>query len=204
MIDERFTILGSVIALIGGLSYLIDTVKGRVKPNRVSFLLWSLAPLIAFAAQIKEGVGFFLALITFVAGIEPLLIFIASFFNKMAEWKINRFDLACGAVSVLGLIIWQIAKTGNIAIIFSILADGMASLPTVIKSFNHPETESGWPYFTTVISAVITLLAVKDYSLASIGFTVYLLVVCLIISILVQFKLGKSFAKAFGFKQANF
>jgi hypothetical protein len=203
MIDERFTILGSIIAMIGGLSYLIATIKGRVKPNKVSFLLWSFAPLIAFAAQIKEGVGFLLALITFVAGIEPFLIFVASFLNKKAEWKLNRFDLACGAVAVLGLILWQITKTGNIAIGFSILADGMAALPTIIKSFNYPETESGWPYFTTVISAVITLLAVKNYSFITIGFTVYLFTVCLIIFVLVQFKLGKTLSKAFGLKQAN-
>lgn len=191
MIDERFTIIGSVIAIIGGLSYLIATVKGEVRPNKVSFLLWSFAPLIAFTAQIKEGVSFFLALITFVAGIEPLSIFVASFFNKKAKWKLNGFDLACGAVSILGLILWQITKTVNIAIIFSILADAMASLPTIIKSFNNPETEMAWTYFTTVISAVITLLAVKEYNFANIGFTVYLLIVCLLISILVQFKLGK-------------
>lgn len=106
MIDERFTILGSIIVFIGGLSYLIDTVRGKVKPNKVSFLLWSFAPLIAFAAQIKEGVGFYLSLITFMAGAEPFAIFIASFFNKKAAWKINKFDLACGTVSILGLILW--------------------------------------------------------------------------------------------------
>jgi len=196
MIDERFVILGSVIAAIGGLSYLIDTVKGKVKPNKVSFLMWALAPLIAFAAEVKEGIGL-LALTTFVAGFEPLLIFIASFFNKGAKWKLNTFDLVCGSLSIVGLIFWQITKSGNIAIIFSIVADGLASLPTIIKSFNHPETESGWPYFTSVISATIALFVVKDSSLASIGFPVYLLIVCLIIFLLVQFKIGKLVKTAF-------
>lgn len=195
MIDERFTIIGSVIAMIGGLSYLIATIKGEVKPNKVSFLMWSFAPLIAFAAQIKEGVGFFLALITLVAGVEPLSIFVASFFSKNAKWKINAFDLFCGAMSILGLILWQITKTVNIAIIFSILADAMASLPTIIKSFKNPETEMAWTYFTTVISAAITLFAVKEYTFANIGFTVYLLVVCLIITLLVQFKIGRLFIR---------
>ncbi len=203
MIDERFTILGSVIVAIGGMSYLIDTVKGKVKPNKVSFLLWSFAPLIAFAAQIKQGIGLLLTLTTLVAGIEPLLIFTASFFNKQAEWKLNKFDLSCGALSIIGLILWQITKSGSIAIIFSIVADGLASLPTIIKSYNNPETESGWPYFTTVISAVITLFAIKEYSLASVGFPIYLFVVCIIITILVQFKLGISIKKAFARSKTN-
>ena len=95
----------------------------------------------------------------------------------------------------MGLIVWQVTKTGYIAIVFSILADGMASLPTLIKSFHNPETESGWPYLATVISAVITLLVARDYSLSSIGFTIYLFVVCLIIFTLVQFKVGRIFKK---------
>ncbi len=190
MINQNFVILGAIIAAIGSLSYLIDTVKGRVKPNRVSFLLWSLAPLIAFVAELKQGVGL-QALMTFVVGFLPLTIFIASYFNKRAEWKLTRFDLTCGALSLIGLVLWYITKSGNVAIVFSILADGLAALPTVVKSFNFPETESGWPYFTSTISAAITLLTVKVWDLASVGFPFYILIVTLVISVLVQFKLGK-------------
>lgn len=53
MLNENFVILGAVIFAIGSLSYLIDTLKGKVKPNRVTFFLWALAPLIAFAAEVK-------------------------------------------------------------------------------------------------------------------------------------------------------
>jgi hypothetical protein len=57
MLNHGFVILGTLIGAAGSVAYLIDTVKGKVKPNRVSFLLWSIAPLIAFFAQIKQGVG---------------------------------------------------------------------------------------------------------------------------------------------------
>src|SRR5258708_8853505 len=123
---------------------------------------------------------------------EPCLtIFIASYFNKRAEWKLTRFDLTCGALSLIGLVLWYITKSGNVAIVFSILADGLAALPTVVKSFNFPETESGWPYFTSTISAAITLLTVKVWDLANVGFPLYILIVTFVISVLVQFKLGK-------------
>jgi uncharacterized membrane protein len=141
MINQNFVIVGAIIATAGSLSYLIDTLKGKVKPNRVSFLLWSIAPLIAFFAEIKQGVGI-QALMTFTVGILPLTIFIASFVNKKAVWNLTGFDLICGALSVVGLVLWFITKSGNIAIIFSILADALAALPTVVKSFNYPEAES--------------------------------------------------------------
>lgn len=190
MINQNFVILGAIIAAAGSLSYLIDTLKGKVKPNRVSFLLWSLAPLIAFFAEIKQGVGM-QALMTFVVGFLPLTIFIASFVNKKAEWKLTGFDLMCGALSIVGLVLWYITKSGNIAIIFSILADGLAALPTVVKSFNYPETESAWPYFASTISAILTLLTVKVWNLANIGFPLYIILITLVIFSLVQFKLGK-------------
>lgn len=192
MINQNFVIVGAIIAAIGSISYLVDIVKGKVKPNRVSFLLWSFAPLIAFVAELQQGVGL-QSLMTFVVGFLPLTIFIASFVNKKAEWKLTRFDFTCGALSLIGLVLWYLTKSGNVAIIFSILADGLAALPTIVKSFNYPETESAWLYFTGTLSAAITLLTVKVWDLANIGFPIYILLITLVISVLVQFRLGKIF-----------
>src|SRR5690348_177693 len=111
MINPNFVIIGVIVQFLGGLSYLIDTVKGKVKPNRVSWLLWSIAPLVAFAAEIKQGVGI-QSLTTFIVGFVPLLIFISSFVNKKAEWNLSKFDILCGVLSVLGLFGWYITKVG--------------------------------------------------------------------------------------------
>ena len=190
MIDQNFVIVGAIIAAAGSLSYLVDTLKGKVKPNRVSFLLWSLAPLIAFFAEVKQGVGI-QALMTFIVGFLPLTIFIASFVNKKAVWNLTGFDLMCGALSIIGLVLWFITKSGNIAIIFSILADGLAAMPTIVKSFNYPETESAWPYFASTISAILTLLTVKVWNIANIAFPLYTVLITLVVFSLVHFKLGK-------------
>ena len=197
MINQNFVILGVIIASIGSVGYLINTIKGKVKPNRVSFLLWSLAPLIAFGAELQQGVAL-QSLMTFMVGFLPLTIFVASFLNKNAAWKLTRFDLACGALSLIGLVLWYITSSGNVAIVFSILADALAALPTVVKAFNFPETEIAWTYFTSTLSAAITLLTVKVWDLANAGFPLYILVVTLLISILVRFKPGKVFRAYFG------
>jgi hypothetical protein len=190
MINQNFVIVGAIIATVGGLSYLIDTLKGKVKPNRVSYLLWSIAPLIAFFAEMKQGVGL-QSLMTFTVGFLPFTVFVASFINKNAEWKLTYFDVTCGALSLVGLVLWYITKSGNIAILFSILADFLAAVPTIVKSFNYPETESAWPYFTATISAALTLLTIQVWNFANYAFPLYILLVTLVISSLVQFKPGK-------------
>ena len=190
MLHSNFVIVGTLIGALGAIAYLIDTVKGKVKPNRVSFLLWSIAPFIAFAAQIKQGVGIE-SLMTFSAGFLPILTFGASFVNKKAEWKITRFDLVCGALSILGLILWLITKVGNIAIIFSILADGLAAVPTIVKAYKYPDTELAWPWIATVFGVILTLLTLSEWTFANSGFIVYILLVNTLIYSLIQFRIGE-------------
>ncbi len=196
MINENFVYLGTVIVALGGASYLVATLKGTVQPNRVTWFLWSLAPLIVFAAQIKQGVGA-QSWLTFIMGFEPLLILLATFANKKSYWKIKKLDIYFGAISIIGLILWQITGVGNIAILFSIIADAMAAMPTIIKSFNYPESESSPAYLASVIGASITLLTIKKWNFETYAFSLYILAVCLILTLLIMFKLGLAFKKAY-------
>lgn len=190
MLPDQFIILGTLIGAAGSVAYLIDTVRGKVKPNRVSFLLWSIAPLIAFFAQVQQGVGL-AALMTFSTGFLPLTVFIASFFNKKSEWKLTRFDLLCGALSLVGLVFWVITKVGNVAIFFSIVADALAAVPTLVKAYHYPDTELAWPWIASVFGVILTLLTLSSITFANSGFILYILVMNLMIFALVQFRLGE-------------
>lgn len=190
MIDERFMFVGVLLNVIGGFSYLIATIKGEAKPNKVTWFLWALAPLIAFAAEIHQGVGL-QSLLTFMVGFNPLLVFIASFINKQSQWKLSSIDIICGVLSFCGLLLWYVSKVGNVAIMFSILADGLASIPTVIKSYKAPETESSTIFALGAMSATITLLTIKEWNLAHYAFPLYILFICLTLFTLIQFRLGR-------------
>ncbi len=190
MLNENFVLLGAFINLLGGIIYIKDTMQGKIKPNRVSWGLWAVAVLIAFSAEISQGVKI-LALATFITGFIPLLIFFASFVNKNAYWKITKFDLGCGSLSILALVLWQITKIGNIAILFSIFADLMAGVPTLIKSYKYPETENWIEFISSFINVSIALLTIKIWSFAYYGFPFYIFLYDLIAVILIKFRLGK-------------
>lgn len=190
MIDERFMFVAVLISFLGSASYLIETIKGRVRPNRVTWALWALAPLIAFVAEIKQGVGL-VSLMTFMVGFGPLLIFFASFVNKKAEWKITRFDVICGALSLGGLALWGLTRVGNIAILFAILADALAAIPTLVKAYKYPETENSQVFLFGGISALITLLTIKQWNFAHFAFPIDTFFLCLTFFLIIKFKLGK-------------
>lgn len=186
MINENFVLLAAVFNIVGSSSYVLATLKGKAKPNRVTWVLWALAPLIAFSAQINEGVGIS-SLMTFMVGFGPLLVFLSSFVNKKAYWDITKLDIGCGVISVLALILWKVTSTGNIAIVFSILADVLAGLPTVIKSYKEPETERPTIFLFGAISATITLLTVDSWTFSHYGFPLYILLICALLFTLIKF-----------------
>ena len=159
-----------------------------------------MAPLIAFSAQIKEGVGFHQALLTFTAGFIPLVIFVASFVNKKSYWRLGRLDLSCGALSLIGLVLWLVTGTGLIAIFFAIIADGLAAFPTVVKSIKFPETENWVIYFAASLSALITLLTINVWSFETFAFSLYIFLLTLMLSVLIKFRLGKRIQKQFSAK----
>lgn len=175
-LHPNFVIVGVIIIVAGKLSYLIDTIKGKTKPNKISYGLWALASLIAFTAEISQGVGIH-SLLTFSVGFGPLIIFLASFVNKQAQWKLSGFDIGCGVLALVGLFLWWFTKVGNIAIAFSIAADALAALPTIIKSYLYPHTENPWSYVGDVIGAGITLLTISAWNFADIGFPIYILII---------------------------
>jgi hypothetical protein len=189
LISDKFVILGALFNLVGSSAYALSTVRGRTRPNRVSWFVWSLAAFVAFSAQLSQHVGL-RSLMTFMVGFGPLMIFLASFVNKESYWKITRFDLLCGGLSLFALVLWRITGVGNVAIALSIGADLLATLPTLKKSFENPSTEHSIPFLTGFISAAITLLTSNSWSFARVAFPLYILLNSALVFTLVQFSVG--------------
>ena len=175
MINENWIYLGTAIGAAGALVYLRDTLRGTTQPNRVTWLLWAVAPLLAAAVELSEGVRL-QALPTFMVGFMPLLIFIASFHNSAAVWKVRRMDYACGAVSVVGTIVWLATRNGVLAISAAIAADFLAGLPTLVKSWTHPKTETVHSYIGALISMVVLLLTVDQWTFDVVAFPLFVAV----------------------------
>ena len=173
---------GAAISLTGSMFYLKDTLRGVTKPNRVSWLLWCVAPLLGAAASLSAGVTW-AALPTFMAGFGPLLVLIASFATKKAYWKLEGIDYLCGFFSVLALVLWVVTKDPSIAIVFAIATDALASIPTITKSWRHPETESSYSYSPSIISALTAFTVITAWTFPEYAFPAYLVVINIILTL---------------------
>lgn len=168
-------ILSSIILIAGSFTYVKDTLNGKTKPNRVSWFMWALAPLIGTGAALSAGADNWATFRIFLAGLLPLIVFTASFKNKNSYWKITKFDLACGISSAFALVLWFLANSPTMAILFAALGDGFAALPTLKKSWASPETETKITYVLGLIAALLTIPSVPVWDIENSAFLIYLI-----------------------------
>lgn len=164
--------------------YIRDMAYGTTKPNRVSFFLWALAPIIGALISFSQGARWSVIPVL-LAGLGPVLILAASFIVKQGYWKLSALDYVCGALALTTFFIWLVAKDPGLALGFAIATDLLAYIPTMVKVYTHPETETSWAYILPTFGNMVGLLILKEWHFTHYGFSMYLigantLCVCLI------------------------
>jgi hypothetical protein len=181
---ELLVFAAAIASLIAAGLYIRAMNKGQARPNRVTWLLWSVAPFIATATEVYSGVTW-AVIPVFMTGFAPFLIFCASFFTK-AYWKLGKFDYLCGGISVLALILWVVTMEPVLSIVLSIASDAIASIPTLKKAYRNPETESVWPFITGIFNAATALVVAMTWSFTEISFPIYLLAINILLVLVVH------------------
>jgi hypothetical protein len=184
---EYLVFAAAVASLLAALVYIRSMFKSSTKPNRVTWLMWAVAPLIGTVAEVSSGVGW-AALPVFMAGFCPLLVFLASFFTKKAYWKLSKIDYLFGVLSGLALALWYVTNNANLAIVLAVASDAFAAVPTIKKALSNPETESVWPYLIGVFSPLTSFAAATLWSFSEIVFPAYLVVINVLLVLAVYSK----------------
>lgn len=175
-IAHWLVVLSVPIIIAGSVAYIRDTLAGKSKPNRITWSMWALAPLIGTAAAMSAHADIWATVRVFLAGFLPLLVLAASFINRQSYWKLTIFDMLCGACSVLALVLWGIIDSSRSAILFAAIGDGFAALPTIRKAWKYPETETGLTYVASFTSALLIIPSIPRWNIENSAFQVYLLI----------------------------
>ena len=176
MLPSWFVYVAIGIRVYGGFDYFRSVLTGRSKPNPITWFIWGLTPMVAFAAHIHEHVGI-QAWVTFALGFTPLMICVAALYKDRSRSHFTTFNVGCGMLAIIGVILWQLTEQPILAIVFSILADIFGSIPTLIKSYYRPHTEYLAPYLLSILSMALTLATFKVWHFTGYAFTVYILLI---------------------------
>ena len=174
MLPTNIIYLAIPVILIGYFFYFKDIFYGQTRPSLVSWFLWMLGPFIGVFFQLKAGAG--LSVIpVFSAGFGPLIVVIVLFFKRNFIWKVTTFDVICGIFSILALVLYALTHNLGLSILFAILSDFFAFIPTYTKVWKFPETESLGVYYASIFNNILALLIIKNWLFVIYSFSIYLI-----------------------------
>ncbi|MGE4352144.1 MAG: hypothetical protein AB7E52_08150 [Bdellovibrionales bacterium] len=184
-VSSAIAFLGLAFNLVSYGLYIRDMMRGQAKPNKVTVGLWFLQGAIAVGAAWSEGVSWYVLLPVLAGVIGPLGTFILSFVLRQAYWRLGFFDYACGASSLAALLLWYWTQNANVAIALAVLADFMAALPSVFKSWRYPDTESRVAWLLSVFGFGTSLLLFEQFTFAEMAYPLYAVAICALITLFI-------------------
>ena len=166
-------IVSAVLTIAAEPLYIIDTVRGKIKPERATWLIFSVLGVIAFYGQVRLGATSTLVF----SGLDTLASFVVLGLSlKHGVGGFTLLDKYGLSVATIGLLISLLAHRPLAALLGVILADAAGMVLTVIKTYKHPATEPylSWIFFAT--AALCAVFTVRQFTLGILLYPVYLVI----------------------------
>lgn len=165
---ETVAIIAALLAIIGNASYLKSIFRGQVQPHPYTWFIWSIVSLTTFFGGLAKGAGIG-ALPTGVAEGFTIIIFLFSlkYLFQGKAGHIRKIDNYFLAICLFGLIPWALTKDPTISVVIVVLIDIVAFLPTLRKTWQHPNTEKPLLYEMNVARHILTLFSLQSYNIAT-------------------------------------
>jgi len=174
MLPAWCVVFSVAIRLGGGGRYAWGVLKGKARPNPVTWFLWGVTPIITLFASLPQGFNG-QSIVLLALGASPLVTCYLAVRRQGIRCYLTPLTIGCAAVAVFGIILWQTLSRPELAVLCSIVADTFAGLPTMHKSYNDPNSEYALPYLLSILSMAVTLLTVQTWTFTVFAFPLYML-----------------------------
>lgn len=166
-------VIAGVLGIASVVPYLRDMLKGTTRPNVISWSLWFFIQAIFVAAQWSSGASYSIVL-PMVGVLAVGTVVILGLFGYGYK-KYGFIDVVC-LVLVIGAIgLWKLTNDPSIALWLSIAADFIAAIPTCIKSYKDPESETFNAYLIAIFASVATIFSTTLYDFPNLAWPVYII-----------------------------
>lgn len=162
------------LALLSPIFYARAIILGQAKPHRTTRLVILLSTLLTTASLFAQQntVAIWIA---GVSTIQACIVFALSYKYGMGGWA--KIDIICLCIALLGLAFWKYTNNPLLALFAAIIADFTGMIPTLIKTYKFPNTES-WPFFgIDTVAALFTIAAIQLWTIDQYSYPLYLLVI---------------------------
>jgi hypothetical protein len=177
MINWHLTlgIVAGIIAFASIIPYVKDILHGTTRPNIVSYGLWALLLSIGMLGQISSGASW--SIIFLLGDLLAVLAVITLCLMGYGYGKYGKLEWTCVVLAIIAIVSWQITDRPLLAIIFALIADMLAAIPTIVKTYYDPRSELPLGWFMVAFGGVLGIASNTIFDLPNLLFPVYVVLI---------------------------
>jgi hypothetical protein len=150
-----------VLTIVCVIPYLVGTMRGRTKPQRMSWFIFTVMAAEAAASQLAAGASAG-AWLTGAAAAGFGAIFVVSLRHGVGGFR--PADVATLLVAVAGLVLWRITGNPVTSLVAVVGAELAAIALTVTKAYREPTSETATAWLIDAASGAVALAAVAHWT----------------------------------------
>ena len=170
---DALAIASLVLSLAVSMLYIIQVVRGKVKPQRFSWLLWTMLSATYFASALSTGGG---VLFTFGELVGPGLIFLVSL--KYGVGGKSRFDLVSLVIALVAFVLLFVASNVLFGLILALVVDGIGFMLTARKLAKDRSSEQKMPWLLYSLGGLLAIFGLQTFSVENLLFPIYIVISC--------------------------
>lgn len=167
-------VLATILSMIGTADYVISILRGRTKPHRTTRTVLFLVSITNLIGTLAAHAGWGTLLLSLFFFGRSLVLALLSL--KYGVGGASRLDITCGIIAVLGVVAWILTGSGIWALVFAIVADAVAYIPAIVKTWKMPKSEASLMYWLEGFAAMLAIA--HDGFRLSVIFQAYIVLSC--------------------------
>lgn len=171
---ELFGYTSLVLMILSAIPYSRSILKRETKPQRMTWLIWSILSIIALFSQLAKG-GTWSLFLTVGDTIAILIVFIFSL--KFGVGGLRKIDIISFCGAGVSLLLWYLTKEPAVALFLIILIDFIGATLTISKAWHDPSSENYIGWLICGVGGFLGTLAVGEWNFILLAFPIY---ICLI------------------------
>jgi hypothetical protein len=170
------------VSIAAYVPYARDTARGIARPNRATWIIWSLVGGLLFASY-NAAAGGPARWVPLSDAVGPALIAVLAICYGEGGW--NWFDRGCLILAGLSVIGWAFTGSPMVALNINLFLCVLGAIPTFRNAYYRPATESALVWRMFLLGNVLNLLAIETWSWSSSAYPVYAVLAAGLVNVLI-------------------
>jgi hypothetical protein len=193
-VKDTIAILSSLMIVLSIIPYAYGTYYRKIKPNLVSWSIWSIVGLALLLTYKSSGAKESLLPIVF-GFLNPVVI------TGLAVWRGEKkrpepLEIACVVLGIATIVAWAFVRDdrrlSSFALGLGLIADACAAIPTIVSSWKSPKDDRPFMWLMFALGYGLAMFTISEHNIPNYALPVYMVAgSCFVAFPLIRYRINK-------------